>query len=464
MKRTPLESIVHRSRWAAFPVAQVLLGLVLTTLAVRPCVGQEVPELRLSLGGAVRIAVDPGGNTSVRVARESVTEVRAQSFARKADLVPSLSGYVTEQSRTTNLEAQGIAIDVPVEGFVSPGFVGPFETFDARARVTTRLLDWGAIERYRATRPSVEAAEATSAQTLSDVVAGTATAYIGAIQAQERVRAADANVTLAESLLDLADRQREAGTGTAIEVTRARVELANQRQALLSAERDSRRAGLELLRVMNLRLDTPIVLEDGLETLPIQDVALVSPIETAFDRRSDYRAQQGRMEAAQKRYDATRGERWPSLEAFADYGALGSAPSDSLPTRSVGINLRVPIFDASREAREDAARSELEQERIRTEEFRQGVELEVRLALDDVATAEAEVEVSREGRDLAGEELERARRRYQAGVTTNIEVVDAQARLERAREAEIDARARYHVARIELGRATGTVEEMIPGL
>jgi outer membrane protein TolC len=62
---------------------------------------------------------------------------------------------------------------------------------------------------------------------------------------------------------------------------------------------------------------------------------------------------------------------------------------------------------------------------------------------------------------LAQQELEQARRRYQAGITSSIEVTDAQTRLERARENQITALFDYNLERINLGEAMGTIRSMI---
>ena len=62
---------------------------------------------------------------------------------------------------------------------------------------------------------------------------------------------------------------------------------------------------------------------------------------------------------------------------------------------------------------------------------------------------------------LSDSELTQARRRYEAGVASNLEVTDAQTRLERARDNRIDALFGYNVARIDLGRAMGNVRHMI---
>ena len=85
----------------------------------------------------------------------------------------------------------------------------------------------------------------------------------------------------------------------------------------------------------------------------------------------------------------------------------------------------------------------------------------MRLALDTLRSAEEQVKVSKEGLDLAENELAQARRRYEAGVAIGVEVTDAQSRLERARDNQTDALYNYNVGRIDLAQAMGAVRKSV---
>jgi outer membrane protein TolC len=84
------------------------------------------------------------------------------------------------------------------------------------------------------------------------------------------------------------------------------------------------------------------------------------------------------------------------------------------------------------------------------------------VALDALRSTEEQVRVAEEGLTLAEEEVAQAQRRYQAGVTSSLEVTDAGTRLERARENRINALVAYNAARLDLGQAMGAVRQMIP--
>ncbi len=89
------------------------------------------------------------------------------------------------------------------------------------------------------------------------------------------------------------------------------------------------------------------------------------------------------------------------------------------------------------------------------------IDLDVRLAIDALQSAEDEVKVAAEGLTLAENELAQARRRVDAGVAISLEVTDAQTRLSRARDNQTAALFHHAQARIDLGQATGTLRRML---
>ena len=412
----------------------------------------------LSLKRAVQIAVSPEGNTNIQLSAESLKQAQMRSLEARAALLPDIEGSVTTESRTENLAALGIHVAAPIPGFTFPTFVGPFTTFDARATATQSVIDLGAVRRLQASKAAVTAARSDTDSAAELVAANTARAYLAGVKADADVETAQANVTLSDALLTQARNQKDAGTGTGIEITRASVQLANDRQHLLAAQNARRSTHMQLLRAMNMRLDTDLDLTDKLQYTPVDSVTLAGAREQAFSERADLRAQKDREENARLSDSAVRMQRFPSLGAFGDYGSIGTGPGDGLPTRTVGISLKVPIFNGGRrEAERAESASQYRAEKTRTNDLKQQVELDVRLALDELQSAEDEVKVAQEGLALSENELAQARRRYEAGVATTVEVTDAQTRLERARDNQLAALYNFNVAKIDLAQAAGKV-------
>jgi outer membrane protein TolC len=418
--------------------------------------------LRLSLRQAVEMALAPDGNARLALTEELARQADTRAGQARSALLPQVESSLAQQNQTRNLAAFGIRFSLPFPGFELPERVGPFNTFDARVTAAQSLFDLSAIRRWQASRAGVRAAAAETDNARDQVAASVAKLYLAALVSEARLESARANLELAEALERLAVSQKAAGTGTAIEVTRARVQAANLRQRVLAVQNERRRAHLELLKAIGLDLATQLELTERLAHIPMDAVTLDQAKAAAMASRPDLKAQDNREATARLGYSATRWERLPSLVGFADYGTIGSSLHHALPTRTYGLALKVPLFDGGRrDARRAESLSLVRQESVKTRDVRRQVELEVRLALDNLQSAEEQVRVAEDGLKLADEEVAQAERRYRAGVTSSLEVTDAQTRLERARENRIAALFAYQAARIDLGQATGTVRRVI---
>ena len=421
------------------------------------------PVLQLSLKQAVQLALAPEGSTRVKLAEEDLKQAESRADQSRAALLPDFEGSFQYQNETANLKAFGFSFPkIPIPGFVIPTFVGPFSVLDARASVNQTVFDFSTIRRYQASKIAVEATKAENVGTHDQVTDQVARAYLAGLRAQASLDTEHANVELSESLLRLAQQQKAAGTGTGIEITRAEVQLANDRQALLVAENELDRTHLQLLKVIGLKLDNPVELVDRLSYIAMDNVDPAEALATANQHRAELLAQHRREEGARLNYSATKFERLPSASAFANYGDIGSSVSNALPTRSIGVSVRIPIFDGGRrDARRAESASQFRQESIRTADLHDQIELDVRVAIDSLHSADAQVKAAEEGLTLAQNEVAQAERRYKAGVSNSVEVTDAQTRLARARDNRLNALYNYNLARIDLGTATGTIQSII---
>jgi outer membrane protein len=424
-------------------------------------VASAADPVQLSLKRAVEIAISPEGNTNVQLSGEALKQAEARSAQARSALLPDINGTIGGRNQTVNLAAMGINLTVPIPGFSFPKLVGPFTVMDARLSGAQNVLDLASIRRFLASKSGILASRS-DILNVEDAVAGqVARTYLAAVKADTDVETAESNITLAKAVLKQAEDLKAAGTGTGIEITRAKVQLADIEQRRLLAVNNRRAAQLRLLRAMGMRLDTEIQLTDRLEYKAVDAVTLDAARAAALKERPDLKAQEQREHTAQLSATATKSERLPTIQAFADYGSIGSGFDNALPTRTYGIQLKVPVFDGGRRsARLAESSAQLRQERVRTNDLKEQVELDIRLALDELQSAEEQVKVATEGLGLAQNELAQARRRYDAGVSGSLEVTDAQTRLERARDNRTAALYGHSVARIDLAQAMGRVRSV----
>jgi outer membrane protein len=440
------------------------LLLLLTFFGTASAEEKGKNRLALSLKRAVELAISPEGNAQIQLSGEALKQANARSAQARAALLPNVDSSLSYRNQTLNLRANGLRFDIPVQGFIFafPALVGPFNVMDARISGSQSIFDFSSIRRFQASKEGISAAQSDLSSAEEQVAAQVARAYLSAIRAEADVETAQANIKLSQAVLNQAEDQKKAGAGTGIEITRAKVQLANDQQRLLVAENARRSAHLRLLKAMAMRLDVELDLTDKLGYVPTDAVTLEKAKEQAMASRPDLKAQQQRENSARLSSSATTMERLPSLSAFGDYGDIGAGVNNALPTRTYGVTLRIPIFDGGRrDARRAEAASQYRSEKVRTGDLKEQIDLEVRIALDSLRSAEEQVKVARDGLALSENELTQAQRRYEAGVANSLEVTDAQTRLERARDNQTEALYNYNLARIDLEQAMGKVRSSV---
>lgn len=297
--------------------------------------------------------------------------------------------------------------------------------------------------------------------TKRDTTATVGLLYVEALRAEAAVKAKQANLTLAQELLKLASDRKAAGVATGLDVTREEVQLENERQQLLIAENDVETAKLNLTRTLGINFGVRVVLTDELKLVDTPTQGPDEALSVAHQHRLELRAQESRHKLASLSLSSVSSERVPSLSFNGDYGWIGLKPDEAVGTHTVGVTLSVPIFDGGqRESRISETRSRVRQEAIRMKDVSDQVTLEVRNALLTLTSTRQQVTVAQKGLALAQKELTFARDRFSAGLTTNIDVTNAQAALARGRDNLVEALFRYNASRINLARAQGQLEQI----
>jgi outer membrane protein TolC len=420
-----------------------------------------VPALPLSMKRAVEIALAPDGSARVALAQESIEQAAQRVTEAKAAFLPNVDASIQDRRQTTDLQAYGFSFKIPVPGFSIPSLVGPFNVLDTRATAQQSVVNFSDIKKYQAAKATLAAVKLDNDSTRNSVADEVARAYLACLRTDADRDTAQANVELSTTLLQLAQRQKTAGTGTGIDVTRAEVQLANDRQRLIRAGNDRTRTVLQLLKAMGISLSSPVEFTDKLAYRPV-DTAAADSLLAQAKTRPELKTQQQKEQAARLTYGAVKSERLPSLGASADYGAIGADVAGARGTYTLSASLKLPVFDGFRRgARSAESFSQYKQEQIRTRDLGQQIELQVRVALESLRSAAAEVDAARDGLMLANDELAQARRRFEAGVANSEEVVDAQTRLQRARDNQVIALYDYNAARLDLATATGTIGDYV---
>ena len=410
---------------------------------------------QLSLTDAIQLALQ--NNLATLSAQEQRREATGFVQQARSALLPNISGVTYQANLTENLAALGF------QSSTFPGistFIGPFNNFDARARLVQNIFDLSAIRNYQSSREGVRIAEFRQRLAREQVSEATALTYLETLRTERNVSAAQANVTLAEALLRLAQDQRNAGVATGVDVTRAETRLAQERVDLAQAQTIAEQARLNLQRVIGVPLGSTFVLTDQLtftaEPLPQPNTAVTE----ALSHRAEVLISEAQVSMFNLERKAVADEYLPSLQFVGDYGVSGITPTDTaLPTRRVAVQVNVPIFNGGlTRGRLTVATSREHEAELQLGNVRGQVEQDVRLALSTLRTTVERVRAADEAMRLAERELEMSRDRFRAGVADNLEVISAQASLANARAAQVQALAAYNAARLNLAAALGRAE------
>jgi outer membrane protein len=432
---------------------RLLIAFTLLASATAVRAQDSVITTPITLGDAARIGARQ--NAQAIQARYRADQATARIGQSRADLLPTITGYASENGRSYNSATFGI--DFP--GFDPAGSViGPVNIFDVRGRIEETFLDFGAMQRLKGARTTARAFGATAANEAEISAQNAANAYLRAQRADGQLSARQADSVLADSLLSIAREELRAGVGVALDVTRAQSQFATVRAQLIVARNERDRAKLDLLRSLGQPLTANVSLADSLSGLVLRDTTIdeSSAIDLAMRSRPDLRAADEQIRAAEQQVTAIKAERLPTLSAFGDYGYIGK--DRLLGTYDWGVQVSIPIFDGlRREGRIQEAKAMASEIDVRRRDLRQQAAIEVRGALLDLASAREEADAVREALRLAQQEVSQAQERFRAGVSGNADVFTASLSLNSARTQAVDALSSYQSAKVALARAVGSV-------
>jgi outer membrane protein TolC len=418
----------------------------------------------LTLADAVKLGLS--ANLGVLTADDTTRASRAQRLSALSNLLPSLSVDASETSTQINLAAFGFKFNIPPGfGFSIPTVVGPFQYSQLLANLSQSVWDPVQRRNWHASQESERASTLSARDAREAVVLAVAGAYLQTIATAARAVSQRAQVENAQAVYHQAEVRKEAGTNARIDVTRTLVELQGQQQRLNALESDLRKQKLALARLIGLPLDHELVLSEQLVFNPPAVPDAAGAVQQAFQKRWDLKAAESQVHAAELVVSAAHAERLPSASLTADYGVLGPSPTNNHGVYTVTGAINVPVYQGGRvKADVEQAEAVLHQRQAEFADQRGRVEQDVRTALIELETAIGEVRLAENNRSLAAETLREARDRFAAGVTTTVEVVQAQEQVASAESDYISALFAFDLARISTARAMGEAENDLPTL
>ncbi|MEQ1885819.1 MAG: TolC family protein [Bryobacteraceae bacterium] len=442
-----------RSRMTA---AVAMIALCVPASVWAQGAANAVPE-PLSLKQALEIA--ERASPEMQMARLRVVESEAVALSVKAGLLPQVSARVAQAYQTSNL--QGI-------GLLAPGLpdrVGPYRVFDARPSVSWRVLDMSLLAGVKAAQERTKQNQASADAIAERTRAAVIDLYLQALASEALARAAQARITIAEVVLKQATDNEEAGRGNKLDVARALQQLEKERAALVEVRK--RRDVLSTLLVKTIGLDARSAV--SITALPdrvsLWDVNREAVLSEAMDMRAERRFVSAKGAMLSREIEQARKERWPTVDAFSNYGVLGAGPDRALSTWQVGASVNLPLW-TGRRIENDIKASQARREQWKQEERQvaQQIEQEITEALIEGKAAAEQLQHQTAAAYAARESLELARLRFEGGYTGSLDVATAQGELAQMEEEAIRIRYQEWMAEAKLARARGNVRLFVEGM
>ena len=421
---------------------------------------QQVP---FTLEESVAYALE--NNVEARNARLEIEAARGLVGERTAEGLPQINGNLNATKNlvvpVTPFPAIIADPEAPEGEFIGVQF-SPVYSAGLTATVSQMIFNGSYFIGLKAAKTYRQLAEVDRKFTEVEVIENVKKAYYSVLVSREREALVRANLSRIDTLLKETEILYEEGFAEKIDVTRIRVQHNNIQTELDKAETASL-ISLRLLKLqMGLPQDQEITLVDtilAMEALLDADRLLLSEGE----RRIEIDQINTNYELATLDLKNNQIQYMPRLDAnytFQRNSFGGSFPglwSGEWFTGSIlGVTLQIPIFDGfTKKYKIQQNRVQLWQLEVQKESLLQNIVVEKYQARQNLVNSLKSLEVQRENRDLALEVYDMAKIKYQEGVGSNLEVVEADSALKEAETNYFSALYDAFIAKVDLEKALG---------
>ncbi|MFP4134538.1 MAG: TolC family protein [Halothece sp.] len=414
----------------------------------------EVDEVTpITLEQAIELARE--NNQTFKEARLNVRQAREQLNETLGTEFPSLN--LESQLQRTSSPGAGAAVD-PLTGQQQAGVINQLST---RLQLSYNLYTGGERPaQIRVAESELRTQQLALEQAAEQLRFDVTDAYYGVQQADSEVQIAEAAVADAEQSLRDAQLLQEAGLGTRFDVLQAEVQLSNEEQQLTRALSEQRVNRRQLAEALGVGQQVEVTAANPPEVAGDWDLSLEESILLAYQNRAELEQQLEQRQIGENNRTIALSQKRPQISLFTNYEVqsdLDSSPTDSL---QMGAQLNWNLYDGgSSRARARQAEEEIAIAENRFQQTRNEVRREVEQAFFNLDANEQNIETAEIAIEQAEESLRLARLRFQAGVGTQTDVINAQSELTRARGNLLTAIIDYNRSLAALERAVSNLPD-----
>jgi outer membrane protein len=335
-----------------------------------------------------------------------------------------------------------------------------FEHAGAGGEFTQLITDFGKTSNLVASSKLQEKAQnANALASVEDIVLATDHAFFNALQAQALLKVAQQNVSTRQTTETQVSELAKNKLKSTLDLSFADVNLSEAKLLLLDAQNnvDMTMAALDAVLGLDHQITYELVESDEALQVPPTDADQL--LQLAFQQRPDLQALTFSQQAAVKFSHAQRDQMLPSISAAGTVGSVPIRPAAYYLTNwwgGIGVNMNIPIFNGflySAQAKDASLRAQAASEQSR--DLRDKIARDVRTTWLAAKTAYQRVTVSAELLREADLALRLAQTRYQLGLSSIVELSQAQFQQTDAAIGSTDAQYQYRLALATLNYQTG---------
>jgi outer membrane protein len=427
-------------------IASALLQAPLTTPATTNAAGNQSRQLTRAEAEQMAIQHNPRVSVSRLLAlaqHQVVREVRAAELPTATAALTAVEAEDASRISAGSLTSSRL--------FTHAGAGGGF---------TQLITDFGRTSNMVASSKLQEKAQnANALATRDDVVLATDQAFYNALQAQELLKVAQQNVTTRQTLQSQVNQMATNQLKSSLDLSFANVNLSQGKLLLLDTQNNASSTMAALDEVLGLDHLDNYELVDETSTLQQPPLDLNQLVQQSLEQRPDLQATTFSEQSAMKFSRAQKDLKLPSIAAS---GTLGSVPIRP-PTYylsnwwgGIGINVNIPVFNGflySAQAKEAAIRAQAASEQTRT--LRDRIVRDVRTSWLAANTSYQRVTVTAELLAQANLALKLAQTRYQLGLSSIVELSQAEYQQTDAAIGSTNAQYQYRLALATLNYQIG---------
>ena len=327
---------------------------------------------------------------------------------------------------------------------------------DSHLELRQPLFNAGLVAGYEAARARSDGRHDALLASSRRLAAEVQTAYLDEASARRAVEIYAAALALAEENERVAERLVAAGRATPEAVFRARADRSDVEQRLAEARQGQAAAARVFNQMLRRPLDARVeVIPDSALDLPLT-IGADSAVANALAHREELRGADAGIRSAEAGTRAATAAYLPSLSLAVDYGYQGRDPGFHPGQDYWMASLVVSwnLFDGGSDAaRREAANLAVRQARVRRQDLDEQIEVEVRSAYDAATVARAAIATAQDRLDAARATYQLVRRRYEEGVASPVELVDARTELTAAELNRSVTAYQYAIRYVDLERA-----------